>query len=391
VAVDGLIQMTNPSIRIVAVIPAYNNEGTISDVVSQVRRHIADIIAVNDSSTDRTGAILKNIPLIRLIELPRNQGKGAALQAAFARALEMGFTHAITIDADGQYSASDIPAFHEKIHQAPDTLWIGNRILTSGTTRPVGSRGSRKFSAFWYHFFTGLHITDTQCGFRAYPLKPTVALECKTQRVEFEAEVITKAAWDGIPVRQLPVHLHFQSGEKAGSHFRLIGDFLRISRLNLKFALTKIFLPFKTMDIPGKTVREKIHNLIKQELKANTTPFGAALSLASGVFFGILPFYGFQVFLLLTFSFIFKINRPLALLSVNVSPLPVIPFYIAAGVYIGNAVLPKSIIAAIDAVGYSKLLQGGIAWFVGSWILAFVAGGVVFGISYGLLSWRIKE
>ncbi|MBD3420719.1 MAG: DUF2062 domain-containing protein [Chitinivibrionales bacterium] len=368
--------------RVAAIIPTCNNATTLEKVLVATQAHIPDVIVINDGSTDATAEILRSIPGIEIMTFERNQGKGSALKAGFLRAREKGFTHAITLDADGQHLAEDLPAFIEKINLAPQTLWIGNRIIpTTGIRQPPRSSFGRKFGAFWYKFHTGLAIRDTQCGFRAYPLELIKDITCKGSRYEYEIELLVKSAWHGIVVKQLDIHLLYQPKHAAVSHFRPIRDFVRISRFNAKASIIKIFLPFKTMPAPGNNWRDKLKFLIKHELRSNTTPRKAALSLALGVFMAIFPIHGFQVVTLMALTFLFNLNRPLAFIGVSVSSPPFLPFLVIFGVGIGQLVLRRTLDFDRQGEITELILRYGIEFIVGSIILAIVAGVATYFLS----------
>lgn len=373
--------------RIVAIIPTYNNAATVGRVIAEAAQYIQNIIVVNDGSTDDTKNILtalaeKNSNLI-VVTFDTNRGKGSALAAGLAKAVELGYTNAITLDADGQHYPSDIPAFLDHIAQSPEKLYIGERVLAgAGSTQPLRSHAGAKFGAFWYKFITGLSITDTQCGFRAYPVASVLALDCKGTRYEFEQEVLIKAAWGGIPVEPVPIHLHYEPREKNVSHFRPVRDLLRISKVNSKAVLIKILVPFLIVDMPGATWKEKVVALFRHELSAHLTPKRAATSLSLGVFLGLFPIYGFQVITLLALSLLCRLNRPLAFLGVCISSPPFLPFIIALAVAIGKIVVPASWHAAVAHLRFSTLLAGGIDWFVGSIILSFACAGICWALSF---------
>ena len=96
---------------ICTIIPTYNNAGTIERVVRETLEQCDDVIVVNDGSTDETTTILHAIDGITLIEYAQNKGKGHALRCAFKKAIEMGFSYSITLDADGQHYPEDISKF----------------------------------------------------------------------------------------------------------------------------------------------------------------------------------------------------------------------------------------------------------------------------------------
>jgi glycosyltransferase involved in cell wall biosynthesis len=402
---DFKVTERNNSMKIqpAIVIPTYNNSRTIADVIAGARKYNLPIYVVNDGSTDDTSSILEKTPYVNLITFPKNRGKGAAFRKAFDDALAKGFTHAITIDADGQHLAEDIATFIQKINEEPDTLWIGERLLQvdGSLKQPPRSRFGRRFGAFWYKFYTGIPIRDTQCGFRVYPLKKIATTGCKRDRFEYEIEVLILAAWRGIPVKSIPIHMLYQPKEERVSHFRPIRDFMRISKVNSRAAITRIFFPTQLLDAPGLSIREKLIALIKHELRAHTSPIKISMSLALGVFMAIFPIHGFQVVTLIALTYIFHLNRPLALVGVSVSSAPLIPFWIAAGIAVGNAVMPSSIAAPMAAAVETKLpeiilnwiaklpvqgvFEGVIKWFFGSIMLAGMCGVVTFGVSYPLV------
>jgi glycosyltransferase involved in cell wall biosynthesis len=386
----------NKPTRVIVIIPVYNNASTIGSVIEGVQQYTSNVVVVDDGSTDDTFSVCSNIPSIALLRHEVNRGKGAALRTAFTYALENEFTHAITIDADGQHLSKDIPLFLKKIEEEPGTLWIGDRIIpvVGGVDQPPRSRFGRHFGAFWYKLYTGNPIRDTQSGFRAYPVAATTNLGCDSDRYEYEIEILICAAWNKIPVKSVPIHLLYQPKEERISHFRPIRDFMRISVVNGRAAITKLFFPPQLINVPGLRIRKKLLYVIKKELTANATPLRAALSFGIGVTIAVSPFHGFQVLMLLAIAFLFKLNRPLALLGVSVSSAPMIPFWIAAGIGLGKLivpmetaihiadvleeVLPKGILDFLQNRTVSGFLHGFIQWFLGTLVLAPLTGLVAF-------------
>ncbi len=208
----------------------YNHGLTILQVLRGARQFLP-IIVVNDGSSDDTAAILRDefaSNPFELIALPENRGKAAALKAGFARAEVLGFTHAVTMDADGQHPVEAIPHFAARATQHPDGLIIGVRNLKQARA-PRERRWSNALCAFWFKLETGVGLPDTQCGFRVYPLGAVRRLQVKADRYAYELEVMVKAVWAGIPLVTQTVQADYAAATSRLSHFDPLRDFLRIA------------------------------------------------------------------------------------------------------------------------------------------------------------------
>lgn len=224
--------------RICVIVPVYNHCLTVQAVVSGAER-LFPVIAVNDGSTDSTQGILEKEPRITLISFPENRGKAAALQAGFAKAGESGFTHALTIDADGQHPLDALPRFAQLCRERPDAFIIGVRNLKSAGA-PWPRRLSNALSTFWFKFETGVTLADTQCGYRVYPLVSVRQLCVTAERYAYELEVMVKAAWAGITLLPCPVDADYEAATSKLSHFDPWRDFIRISRLHFRLSMQAI-------------------------------------------------------------------------------------------------------------------------------------------------------
>ena len=351
--------------RIAAVLPTYNNGGTVAGVAAEVRRHLDTVIVVNDGSSDNTPSVLAAQPGIAVVTLARNGGKGGALRAGFARAREMGCTHAITLDADGQHLPDDIPLLVQALISEPDALWIGNRILpSSGTPQPLRSRFGAWVGTFWFRFYTGVRIHDTQCGFRGYPLALVEALGCTAQKYDYELEVLIRTAWRKTAIRQIPVHLCYLPAGERISHFRPLRDFLRLCRVNARAALVRIFFPWRFIDAPGGTVREKLLNLVKQDLRVHHDPARAASALALGVGVALLPIHGFQVLTIVALAFALRLSKTLSFAGVTVSSPPLTPIWIMLQFALGRVLFPEPLVRAGAAAARAGGMGGMVDWAV---------------------------
>ncbi len=215
---------------ICVIIPTFENAGTVADVVSRALQYCRDVIVVNDGSTDNTDEVLSGLD-ITLVSYPLNKGKGHALREGFRKAKEMGFTKAVTLDADGQHFPEDIPVLVNAHSSNPGAMIIGSRSLKN-ENMPQGNTFANKFSNFWFTVQTGRSLPDTQTGFRLYQLDSLGKLRFLTSRYEAELELLVFQCWKGVPVVPVPIRVYYPPKEERVSHFRPGWDFTRISILN---------------------------------------------------------------------------------------------------------------------------------------------------------------
>ncbi len=220
------------------IIPTYNNVGSIRSVVADALQYCKDVMVVCDGCTDGTTEIVKSIEGIIFVSYEKNRGKGYALKTGFRKALELGFAYAITMDADGQHYAKDIPSFLSASKANPGALIIGKRQM-KGVVRSKGSSFANKFSNFWFFVQTWVWLDDTQTGYRLYPLKK-LPLSLLTARYEAELTLLVFSSWRGVPLVSIPVDVFYPAPEERVSHFRPFKDFGRISVLNTVLCLVAI-------------------------------------------------------------------------------------------------------------------------------------------------------
>lgn len=226
------METTSGHIRLCVIIPTYNNAGTIRQVVEDVSKYCDQILVVNDGSTDQTSAILSTLPpSVNVVAYDKNRGKGHALVTGFRQAMKMGYTHAITIDADGQHFADDMPRLTAEMNKQPDGIIVGCRNLTE-ENMPSGNTFANRFSNFWFRLQTGINLPDTQSGYRLYAFSALRGLRLITSRYEAELELLVYAAWSGQSITSVPVKVYYPPADERVSHFRPVYDFVRISILN---------------------------------------------------------------------------------------------------------------------------------------------------------------
>ncbi len=227
--------------RICVIVPTYNNEKTIVDVLQRIQAYTHNIIVVNDGSTPETLAAIRTLTeLPDIVDYAPNRGKGYALIQGFRRALELGYRYAVTIDSDGQHFPEDIPVIIDCHSANKDALVVGSRNLTADNM-PSRNTFANKFSNFWFRLQTGIPLEDTQSGFRLYPLEAINLRWPITPRYEAELELLVFSAWRGVPVVSVPVRVYYPPEGERVSHFRPFWDFFRITVLNSVLTIVSLF------------------------------------------------------------------------------------------------------------------------------------------------------
>ncbi len=216
--------------RVGIVIPVYNHGTRISDVVAKVVALGYPLFVVDDGSTDETAEMLSvmNNEKITVITHPKNLGKGAALLSGFQAATKQ-CDWAVSIDGDGQHKAEDIVTLIQAIKKGRRAIIIGSRQGMDEKHVPWTSKFGRKFSNFWVWASGGPMVSDSQSGFRLYPLPEVLALTVQARRFQYEVEVLVIAHQHKIPVFETPVQVVYQKGAERISHFHPWRDFLRNS------------------------------------------------------------------------------------------------------------------------------------------------------------------
>lgn len=363
------------------IIPTYNNAGTLADVINGILTYTDQVVVVNDGSTDTTAEALKDFQNISVCQLDKNKGKGAALRTGFKYARSKGFDYAITIDSDGQHSTDDIPKFIDALISEPDTLFIGARNMAQDGVPGKSSFGN-KFSNFWFKAETGISLPDTQSGFRLYPIKKLEKLHFFTPKYEFEIEIIVRAAWKGIAVKSIPIKVYYFSEEERVSHFRPFKDFFRISILNSVLFLMAIFY-FHPIGFFKSLNQERIRQLFGTD----EPTIKIALAIGFGVFMGIFPIWGYQMLVAFFLAHLFRLKKALVLLASNISIFPLTPFIMYAGFLIGKVFVRKPVILNFDmAITLETVKISLVQFFTGSILLAVIAGGISFLVTYAILS-----
>ncbi|HIP38266.1 MAG TPA: glycosyltransferase family 2 protein [Desulfocapsa sulfexigens] len=230
--------------KVAIVIPVYNHGTRISDVVWKAFALGSPIFVVDDGSTDGTATILSSMENITVLTHQQNIGKGAALRTGF-KAAQQSCNWAITIDADGQHKPEDAANLLNAVEDNQRPIVIGMRQGMERDHVPWTSKFGRKFSNFWVWASGGPFISDSQSGFRLYPLPESLDLPVKARRFQFEVEVLVRAHQQGIPILEAPVQVVYQKGAERISHFHPWKDFLRNSATFSRLIFSRIFQVWK--------------------------------------------------------------------------------------------------------------------------------------------------
>jgi glycosyltransferase involved in cell wall biosynthesis len=240
--------MPNASRTHLVLIPSYNTGERLFSTVRAARAQWNPVWVVVDGSTDGTGerlqAMAANDPGLRVWLLPSNQGKGAAVLHGLQAAHQAGFTHALTMDSDGQHPAELIPQFMAASIQRPDTMVLGKPVFDASA--PLLRVRGRRISNGWTQLetlFAG--VGDSLYGFRVYPVEALMAVMRRQpwmRRFDFDTEAVVRLAWRGVKPVNIDAPVKYLSAEEGGvSHFRYGRDNVLLTwmhtRLVIEFVL----------------------------------------------------------------------------------------------------------------------------------------------------------
>jgi glycosyltransferase involved in cell wall biosynthesis len=230
-----------PSTTHLVLIPSYNPGAKAADNVRAARTNWDPVWVVVDGSTDGTAEMLHAMadtdPALRVLERPSNGGKGAAVLDGLLEAQRCGFTHVLTMDADGQHPADRIGAFMAASVAQPQAMILGDPVFDASAPS-IRLRG-RKIANWFTNLETlwaGVH--DTLFGFRVYPIQPLLAVMRTTRwmrRFDFDPEAAMRLSWRGVPAVNLPAPVrYFTPAEGGVSHFNYWRDNLLLTSMYVR-------------------------------------------------------------------------------------------------------------------------------------------------------------
>lgn len=189
--------------RTCVLIPAYNEEKTIGDVVRSINKDIADVLVVNDGSFDNTAEIAKDNGAI-VLDYKDNRGKGKALQSGFGYALGNNYDGVVTMDADGQHAPDDIPGIINEAAATGAGVIVGNRMVNP-TDMPLLRFITNISMSFILSVICRQNIPDSQCGFRFIKCDCLRGVRFISANYEIESEVLIRASRRGFRIRSFPI------------------------------------------------------------------------------------------------------------------------------------------------------------------------------------------
>jgi len=233
-----------PSKTHLVLIPSYNPGTKALETVQAARAEWDPVWVVVDGSTDGSAeklcALARTDPGLRVLVRERNGGKGAALLDGLIAAQRAGFTHALTMDADGQHPAERIGAFMSASTAAPGAMILGDPVFDTSAPR-VRLRGRRianwctNLETLW----AGVH--DTLFGYRVYPIAPLIEVMQRSRwmrRFDFDPEAVVRLSWRGVPLVNLPAPVRYFSAAEGGvSHFNYWRDNVLLTSMYLRLSV----------------------------------------------------------------------------------------------------------------------------------------------------------
>ncbi len=228
--------------RTCIIVPVYNHQDAIGQVVEQLKPFGLPCFLINDGSSVDCARVLKGLAereesWVIYFERTQNGGKGAAVMDGLRLAMQQGYSHAIQIDADGQHQLDDLGRFMEMAEQFPGSLILGQPRFDASV--PRSRNYGRQFTNLWIWINTlSFAIADGMCGFRCYPLAAVEKLLDTVSmglRMDFDIEIVVRLNWMGVDVINIPTDVSYPLD--GVSHFNMLQDNLLISRKHAQLFL----------------------------------------------------------------------------------------------------------------------------------------------------------
>lgn len=394
----------------VLLLPTYNNAPVIGAVLAEVAALGRPMIIVDDGSTDGTAEVLNDFvaaypaaTVHRLKHTP-NRGKGAALRTGFAEATARGYTHALSIDTDGQHDPADAEKLFAAAERDPRAFVIGYRDVRD-PEYPAKSRWGRLWSNLCILLASGQRVEDSQCGYRVYPLGLVGAVRCRAGRYGYEAEMLTCAGWADCPLVQMPVRVIYPAGDERISHFRPVVDSLRGAALHLRLMM-RALMPWPHAKWPPPRPENKLavaesqkpklpwwrrllrwidpRGVIRDARRDRVSQMSVAAGLGLGVFVANLPVYPVQTLVAVYFAKRLHLHPVSTVVGSQASFPPVGLLLSFAAICLGHLLLTGRPASWADFSGLGSLSFAEVRTLMHEYFLSWWIGGFALGTVLGL-------
>jgi uncharacterized protein (DUF2062 family) len=381
------------------VVPTFNHGRALPAVLLALDNQQLPIIVVDDGSTDATEALLRKwssgCPAkVRKIVVrhEHNMGKAAAICTGLKEAQRRGYTHAVTIDSDGQHDVADLSGLIDQSSRHPNAIVIGAR--TRGQIGVPGrSRIGRLLSNGLVWIESGIKVSDSQSGMRVYPIAATLALGAKASRFGFETEVLVLAGWRGTPIVEHPILSIYDLPGGRSTHFNLWGDTFAAVRMHARLLIRALgpnvagHAGWLTGTIPRRLGRWFSPRGLGRMARGDAVSRNRfAASIGVGLFIATLPIYGLKTVVSLWLAAQLKLH-PLAVVGVSSLSTPPIGFlFIAYAICAGSLVLTGGLPDLSGLDGATTTQWSMTQELVLEWVVGGVIGGLALGgIAYALI------
>jgi len=201
---------------IIAVIPAFNEESQIKEVVLKTAGFVDRVIVVDDGSVDLTGEVAADAGAV-VVRHAINRGLGAAISTGLKAGLKLGADIVVTLDADGQHLPEEIPLFAEKISNGYEVV-LGSRMIEKKGNMPKSRQVAQVIGNYLTFVLFGILVSDSQSGFRAFSRDAARRLEIRTDRMEVSSEIVSdisrkKFKWTEVPITAIYTEYSLSKGQ----------------------------------------------------------------------------------------------------------------------------------------------------------------------------------
>lgn len=386
------------------VVPTFNNARSLPGVLGGLGTIGLPVIVVNDGSTDDTAATVDawregDSASRHSVTHHENRGKAAALLTGFAMAREMGFTHALTIDSDGQHEPTDLRRLIGVGVGNSGALIVGARPQRIADC-PWRSLVGRRLSNWFVWVASGVHVTDSQSGMRLYPLGLIGGLGVRAGRYAFETEILTRAGWAGLGVIETPITGIYGVAGGRTTHFRVGRDSWEAVGMHTRLIARSLLPgdPVPRVDVGscGAATAQVNHSIgtilhrawwwlgprrLAAMATGNAMERGRlAASVGTGLFMATVPVYGIKTVACLWLSAKFRLH-PAVVIAVSSLSTPPLGFVFAfLSLLVGHVILRGDLPTPDVLPTWSAFTLADARALLWEWVVGSVIVGVVLGV-----------